>query len=455
VTAVQPVAPAAGGVGGLPDSKLAAMRHDVGHTWSAGWRAGYRPWLGWPLLGLLLLIVGLTLPWFAVPLQAERTSWSLPVVVAGPPVVSWISYGAVLAICFGLGLLATVRRRGSPCAATALAGAAVLVATLTFVVATGTADWPLLQRLEDQATQQTAIFRQFGYAAPGRASSLMLVVPVTGTWSLVGGALRLGWLSAAVGGLVLFASGASSLADWVRRASWRAMLLPALAFLVVVGVLGRGAVADYLAARGGAAAQAGDYQAASSNLTAARWFNSLLTSSTAYELALGQVLLADGRSGQPLALLADADARGASGNIRGQVTELRQAVTRDPANPVLVEQLNEASQVEMVKDQDPGMLQALSDPTVADEYTEGRVRYASADYPAALACFGRVLAMTGDANITSSALTYVALSELKLGHADQARRDLLRAVSVDAGYNNTLARSLVAGLYIATSSGDT
>lgn len=412
-----------------------------------------RSWLGWPLAGLLLLILSLALPWFAIPLQAGRSAWALPVVLAGIPSVSWVSYGAVLAACLGLGLLAIMRSQGRPSAATAAVGAGVLAVSLTFLVATGTADWPLLQQLEDQAAQQTAIFGQFGYAVPGQEPSVLLLVPVTGTWALVGGALRLGWFCSAVGGLALFGSGASGLAGQVHRAWRRRMLLPALALLLVVGVLARGAVAGYLAGQGVAAAQSGDYQAASSSLTAARRFNPMLTSSTAYELTWGQVLLATGGGGQPLALLADADARGAMGNIRGRVTELRRAVAHDPANPVLWQQLDQASQILGLTDQDPGSLQGLSHPTVADVYTEGRVRYTQADYPAALACFRQVLTMTGDANVTSSAYTYLALTELKLGQADQARLDLLRAVSADTSYNNTLARSLVAGLYVSTNSG--
>jgi tetratricopeptide (TPR) repeat protein len=402
----------------------------------------------------LLLILGLALPWFAFPLQAGRSAWSLPVVLAGTPATSWVSYGAVLAACLGLGLVAITRSQGRPSVATAAVGAGVLVVSLTFVVATVTADWPLLQRLQDQTAQQAAIFGQFGYAVPGQQPSLMLLVPVTGTWALVGGALRLGLFSASAGGLVLFASGASSLAGWVRRARRRWMLLPALALLLVAAVLGRGAVAGYLAGQGAAASQAGNYQAASTSLAVARQLNPLLTSSTAYDRTLGQVLLATGGRGRPLALLAEADAHGAGGDTRARVIELRQAVARDPANPVLVQQLDQASQVLGLTGQDPSSLQALSDPTVADRYTEGRVLYALAEYPAALACFRRVLAMTGDANVTSSAFTYIALSELKLGQADQARRDLLRAVSMDAGYNNTLARSLIVGLYVSTKSGD-
>ena len=449
-----PRAPAAGAADPR-GSRRARLRGTLAELWSAARRARYRPWLGWPLLGLLLLVLGLVLPWFAVPLQGAGTAWSLPVVLAGMSFLFPVSYGIVLAVGLALGVLAMVRWRGRPCAATGLIGAGILVVALTFVVATATADWSLLQRLEDQTAQQTAIFSQFGYAVPGQEPSLMLLVPVTGTWALIGGALRLGWFSAAAGGLVLFASGASSLADWVRRTRRRRNLLPALTLLLVVVALARGAVAGYVAGQGVGAAQAGDYQAARTDLAISHRFNPLLTGSTAYEIALGQVLLAAGGRGQALALLADADDREASGDLRGWVTELRLAVARDPANPVLLQQLDQASQVLALTGQDPGPLQALSAPTPADEYTEGRVLYALADYPAALTSFRRVLTMTGDANVTSSAFTYIALSELKLGQVDQARSDLLRAVSVDTRYNNTLARSLLTGLYVATRSGDT
>ena len=428
----------------------AAVRRRI---WSADRRTDYRPWLGWPLIGLLLLIIGLTLPWFAIPLQPGQSAWSLPVVLAGIPSVSWVSYGAVLSVCLSLGLLAAIRSRGRADAATAAVGAAVLVVSLAFLVAAGTADWPLLQWLADQTAEQTAIFGQFGYAVPGQAPNLMLVIPVTGSWALIGGALRLGWFCAAVGGLVLFGSGAASLARRVHRIRRRVMLVPTLALLLVVGILVRGAIADYLAGQGATALQAGDYRAASASLADAGNFDPLLTSSTAYELTLGQVLIGTGGAGQPLALLADADARGAVGDIRGQVTELRRAARLDPANLVLRQQLDQASQVLGLTDHNPSALQALSDPSVADVYTEGRVRYTQADYPAAVLCLRQVLTMTGDSNVISSAYTYIALSELKLGQADQARLDLLRAVSADTSYNNTLARSLLVGLYTSTKSG--
>jgi hypothetical protein len=432
---------------------LAPIRRGTERIWAVAGRARHSRWLGWPLFGLLLTITGLVLPWFAIPLAGSRSAWSLPVVLAGVASGSLASYGAVLAVCFGLGLAAIVVSRGRPSAATSAVGAGVLVVCVTFLVATGTADWPLLQQLEDQTAQQAAIFSQFGYGVPGQLPNLMVLVPVTGSWVLVGGALRLGWLSATVGGLMLFGSGVPSLAGWAGRTRRRWRLVPALGLLLVAGAVGRGAAAAYLAGQGAAAGRAGNYPSANSTLALAHRLDPLLTSSPAYELALGQVMLAAGQASQPLASLADADARAAQGDLQGQVTELRQAAAGDPANGVLAQQLDQASQLLGLTSQDARPLQALGDPTVADEYTQGRILYAAADYTAALACFRQVLTMTGDANVTSSAFTYIALSELRLGQADQARRDLLRAVSLDPEYNNTLARSLVAGLYIGTKSG--
>lgn len=437
----------------LRAGRLAAMRRHIRQHWPAARPAGRRSWLAWPLLGLLLLMPGLALPWLAVPLRAGRSAWSLPVILAGMPALSWVTYGTVTATCLGLALLAMMHSQGRPSPATAAVGAALLAVSLTFLMTTATADWPLLQQLMNQTAQQTAIFSQFGYAVPGQAPSVMLLIPVTGTWALVGGALRLGWFCIATGGLVLFWSGAASLVRWLRETRWPGRLLPALAVLLLLGVLGRGVAATRLAARGIAASRAGDYQAARTSLAVARQLNPLLISSRSYELALGQVQLAAGGR-QPLALLAAAAARGAGGNTWGEVADLRRAAAGDPANPVLVQQLDQASQMLALHDQNPGSLRAVSDPTAADMYTEGRIFYSLADYPAALVCFRRVLSMTGDANVDSSAFTYIGLSQLKLGHADLARQELLRAVRVDAGYNNTLARSLVAGLYISTKSGD-
>lgn len=459
VMVARPVAPTPGAPED-PGSRTAVRQRDAGQVrsmrkaWIAARHAGYRPGLGWLLAGLVLMALGLALPWFAIPLQAGQSAWSLHVMLAGAPFLSPVSYGAVLAGCLGLAALAVICSLGRPSAATAAAGALVLLVSLTFVVAAGTADWPLLQRLEDQAAEQNAIFQQFSYTVPGQQPAMMLLVPVTGAGALVGGALRLGWFCTAAGGVVLVLSGVSRLANWVRRARFPLLLPPALALLLAAGVLGRGAAASYLAVRGDAAARAGNYQAAKSSLAAAHRLNPLLASSTAYDLALGQVMLAAGQRGLPLALLADADARGASGDIHGQVAELMQALARDPTDPVLRQQLGQASQRLALTDQDPRPLQALHRPGAAGEYTEGRIRYATGDYRGALTCFRRALVLTRDQNVISSAYTYVALSELKLGQADQARQNLLRAVRADTAYNNTLARSLVTGLYVADKSGD-
>jgi tetratricopeptide (TPR) repeat protein len=411
-------------------------------------------WLHWPLLGWLLTALALVQPWLAIPLEADRSAVSLPLVLAGVPSDPRLSYGTAVAACLGLGLMATVSSRGRPSPGTAGLGLAVLVVCLTFVVATATGDWALQQHLRDQAADQTTIFQQLGYAVPTQEPSLMLGAPVAGDWSRLGGGLQLGWFCAAASGLTLLLSGASSLARWARRAGWQEALPVLVSLLVVVGLIGRGLAAGYMAERGGEAARAGDPQAARSSLAMARALDPSLAGSAQYELALGQVLLASGQRRHPLALLADAQSQGNGGNAGQQVAELKEAVSRDPKDRVLVQQLRQASRQLALADDDARPIRAFSRLTVADEYTEGRVLYDKAEYGSALVCFRRVLTLTREANVVSSAYTYISLSEMKLGQSGQARHDLLKAIDADTGYNNSLARSLAAGLYVANKTGD-
>jgi hypothetical protein len=63
--------------------------------------------------------------------------------------------------------------------------------------------------------------------------------------------------------------------------------------------------------------------------------------------------------------------------------------------------------------------------------------------------FNQVLNLARDANVRSSAYTYIALCEIRLANPAAGRRYLVMALSTDREYNNTLARTLAAGLYVA------
>jgi hypothetical protein len=395
---------------------------------------------------------GLVLPWLAVPLEADRGPFSLPVALGGLPSDPRLSYGVALAACLSLALLATVRSGGRPSAVTAALGLVLLGLCLAFVFATGTSDWPLLQHLRDQAAERDVIFQQLGYAVPATEPRLMLGAPLTGDWSQLAGGLRAGWFGTGGGGLVLLLSGLPRLPFRLGAAGWRGLVPAAAALLAVgglIGLAGRGGAAAYLADRGIQAARAGDYRAARSSLATAHALDPSMARGVPYELALGQALLASGQSSDPLALLAEAESRDQTGDVGRQVAELREAVKRDPGDPVLVQELRQASRQLALVRGDARPLQALGHPTAADRYTEGRVLYDRASYAEALACFRTVTTLTREPNVVSSAYTYISLSEMKLGASGDARHDLVRAVAVDTGYNNTLARSLATGLYVA------
>jgi Tfp pilus assembly protein PilF len=61
----------------------------------------------------------------------------------------------------------------------------------------------------------------------------------------------------------------------------------------------------------------------------------------------------------------------------------------------------------------------------------------------------RTLQLTSDPNVRSSAYTYISLCETAMGQHQQARQDLLTAISLDTEYNNALARTLATGLYVS------
>jgi hypothetical protein len=51
--------------------------------------------------------------------------------------------------------------------------------------------------------------------------------------------------------------------------------------------------------------------------------------------------------------------------------------------------------------------------------------------------------------VRSSAYTYISLSESSMGRLGDARTHLLTAITLDTEFNNSLARSLAAGLYVS------
>jgi hypothetical protein len=131
--------------------------------------------------------------------------------------------------------------------------------------------------------------------------------------------------------------------------------------------------------------------------------------------------------------------------IIDRVQLLDEALAADPTNPVITE-----ADAELLGSSKRAALLArgaVSSSSVLVAYTAARATYTAGDDEACIGDMRLVLVLTTNADIRSSALTYIALSELGLGDQTAYRTDLLAAVAADVGDHNQLAREDAAGLY--------
>ncbi len=402
-------------------------------------------------VGLALLALSLAFPWLTIPLEHDRPPWQLPLVFAGVGTAPWATYGLMLAVCVVVAAAATLLTRGRPDAVAAAAGAGAVIVAFLFVFQTVISDAGLLQHLRNQATEFSSISQQFGYRIPRTKATSIMLLPLGGAWRQVASALLPAWFAAVAGGALLLIAGRHRLsAVLVDR---RVQVATSLVVAGLAVLAGRGVLANLAAQSGGAAIQAGDYPTAVGRLNLALELNPYLRYSSDFEFAFGQSLKATGDHATPLALLADSHFRALEGDVPAQLADLQAAFKLDPLNPIVPTELRRVTRGLALSAHDPGILLELIEHSPgdfpADRYAVGRILYHAGDYARAIPQFRRVLQLTDDANIASSAYTYIGLSELGLGDDTTARQYILRAIALDDEYNNTLARTMAAGLYVA------
>lgn len=81
------------------------------------------------------------------------------------------------------------------------------------------------------------------------------------------------------------------------------------------------------------------------------------------------------------------------------------------------------------------------------QYSQGRMFYILRNFEACIAQMAIVVQLNRNADVQSSAYTYMALSMAGLGNAVDERRLLLRAVELDPYYHNNTAREALSGLH--------
>jgi tetratricopeptide (TPR) repeat protein len=424
-----------------------------------------------------MLCAGL-LPWLRDPLGAVYSAWSLPIDIGWQFRTGWLNYGLLCSACALYAALYTFAHGRLPddrwCFALRprlLAGVCitpVMLFLLQYLCIDVAAD-TLLARHEVQAL---LIQQHFGYDA---APQLIPLNPFSLDSSTLWGRLQLlldqlsfGPLLPCVGAWVVIDYGRSCRALSVSRAynAGRRRLGGAwiAGGIMLLIVLGRAPVAMACEDEAKVLLSSGAYVTALAWLDVARSFNPSLDQTAYYHIERGQALyfLLPGRQDDDSrAYLAfayyqqndDLDAyqellpTWQAGSTPWKVDELS----------LILEKLAEAPgplrDLPIVRTHsDSAALSWLPlltrvDPTnVYSAYMTGRIQYDLHNYTGCIQQLSRVVRLSANTDIQSSAYTYMALSDNGLSKYAEARNFLLKAVAFDPNYRNNIAREALSGL---------
>lgn len=444
MTTATPVRPAVGTRGGIPRLGPGRVSEPTGLL--------RRLPVVVPVIGLLLGLLGLNFPWLGVALETERHAVDLRVVAAGMPDSRLISYGSLTAVAVVVAATLLVRGRGRASAALAVCGAVMMLLPVLFVLQSAISDFQLVQHINQQNAEMRSITSQLGYSIPRSGPTSVLLYPIGGSTRAIATDLRPGWVMSLLGGLLVLAFALTALVRGLgsdRRLRWGSLA----AGVVLAILLGRGAFANYIASSAEQASQAGEYSRSTQLFDYAQRLNPLLRFNANFEFGLGRALGASGDSSTALSLYAQAKALGTQGDTVNQLADLQQAAEKAPDNPVIVQELISQARKAALINQDRGLMQAIVSQLYGDlpavHYALGRILYKGGDFDHAIGQFTRTIQLTNDPNVRSSAYTYISLSEQAMGRTGDARSHLLTAIGLDTEFNNSLARSLAAGLYVS------
>ena len=395
-------------------------------------------------IGLALAVGALGVPWIGLNLSPNLTAWRINLALADVPVVGHVSYGEILLVVVLAAAVSVIRSRGRPTNVTRLCGWALVLIALIFVAATRTMGGELLFRLSTDMTQTQIVDRQaaFRYGPP----TSFLGFTLDPTTMMVTNGLQVGWyLTLLAGGLM---AGRPVHALRHRRAIVIAMVVigAVLVWGFTSGLLAQTARSDGLAAE-----QAGHSSVAERDFNRALSLNPQLRYDNALETDLGHAEADQGQKGALtwLAAAASPPTLASAVQIAQQVFDYSEALALAPHNPVIQSDFAVALSNDMVRAGAPLAPGAVADlgPFAFLSFTYGHYAYVVGDSSTALAYLQRSMSESGNGELQSIALTYMALSEQRLGDPPAFRQDIVRAVDLDTQEINGLGREVAAGLY--------
>lgn len=442
-----------------------------------------------PALAACVMLVASLLPWLTDPLEENYPAWRLPIAMGWqfPAALGVIFNYGLLCLCCAIYIWFRLVRRGSSCLVEAReadgrgGGARVLnTAALLclapfalFLLQYLCLDIQGINRLAQHQVQALLISRHFGYnAAPLRIP----VNPFMIDSSTIQGRLML-IVQQASPGLLLPCLSACLLLYCKRYArvqprraapskegKRRWLFAVGAAFLLVL--LGRAPASMFCEHQARDLLSAGSYQAALGWLDAALFLNPSLNQVSYYHIERGQAvyfLHAGEQSDDSRAYLAFAY-RKQEDNLSAY-QELLAVWQAHPSTPWVVDELS--TTLEKLAEfahplNGPPVLRPINDDSALPwlqllvqvdpsstyaRYVIGRIQYDLHNYSMCMAQMTRVIQLSSNTDIQSSAYTYLALSEAGQGNYSEERTLLFEAIELDPSYRNNTAREELSGLH--------
>jgi hypothetical protein len=401
-------------------------------------------------LGLLLAAGSLAVPWLGLTLSPSPSAWRLTFSLAAVPLVHHVSYGWVVASLTLCATVSFVRSKGRATVVTRGVGWAFFALSVIFVVTTRLVGAATMFILQSDANQSQVINNQFLTNNNIPPPSQFLGINFDNKTLLLLFGLRLGWYLLPAAGVLL----AGRIGRPATRGQRAAAYLSALAMVTVAVGLWQGAAAQSDLSDGVQAVATGRPVLAQHYIAAALRLNPDTAYDPSLEQALGQ---AEANRGLQTGLAEYAEAVRPVGKdltlqqearLYGKAIAALPAET--PAGAVVRSDMAVFLSNATITSGNPNLLtlvtRDLGAPTVT--FTVGRYYYEAGADSLAVTMLERARHTTGNSEVRSLSLTYIALAWLRMGDEARFRSNIVAAVRADTLNENVYAREISAGLYV-------
>lgn len=433
-----------------------------------------------PAIAGCIMLFSSVLPWLNDPLEGLYSAWKLPVDIGWQFRTGIFSYGLLCACCAALAFFTSnVRREPSkwPKYFTLgynSLGVLCMLPFFLFLLQYLFADVHGVDVLAQHMIQALLINQHFGYSV---ASQLIPLSPFQVTTATLAGRFALlldltypgPFMSLACGCMLISCQRFFPVTRRIavkKRSSPAWFLLIPFAFLPLIVVLGRAPAAMTFEYFAKSSLAAGDSITALQLLDVAYVLNPALDQVPYYHIERGQASYAlhpNDQSDDSRVYLAFVY-RGQGDNLDTE-QELLAVWHAHPTTPWVVDELSITLETLAEFIQQPNSppiqradtdiaamswLQILAQTDASNvygQYLMGRFQYYLHSYNACRARMTRVLQLTQNADILSSAYTYMGLSVAGQGDSVGERRLLFEALALDPSYHNNTAREELSGLH--------